>query len=147
MLNRILGGGLLLALALAAVWLYGKSQKNAGRLQERVEWTAQMQAFEKKSKDIIVSRINKVRADERANALKSEQVGYDIQKRLAALSDAVRLRASGGSNSNGAGSNLPVLSYAPIDPTGTSQEADMVACGEAVIKAEGWQSWYSEVSK
>lgn len=145
MLNKLLAGVGTLILAGFLIWLYGNSQKNAGRMSERVEWNRQMGAFEKRAGQILVERVNEVRKIEHVRAETSNKVGYDVQKRIAALSDALRVRASGGSNGNGDGSDLPRLPYAPIDPVGAGQASDMVACGEAVIKAEGWQQWYNEV--
>ena len=148
MIYRLLGGVGLLLCALAAIWLYGKSQKNAGRMTERAEWHQQLQSFEKQAARIVSERVKKVREIEHDRASMSNKVGYDVQKRIAALSAAVgRLHSQRQGNSNGDGSNLPVLAYAPLDPTGTSQEADMVVCGEAVIKAEGWQQFYEGIAK
>lgn len=147
MIYRLLGGVGLLALALVAIWLYGNSQKNAGRLQERVEWHKQMQAFERRAAEIIVERVKETRKIEHVRAEMSNKVGYDAQKRIAALSAALRLRASGQSNSGRYGGYLSYDSVATLDPTGTSQEADMVACGEAVIKAEGWQAYYQGIAQ
>lgn len=148
MLNRILGGVGLMLCALAAIWLYGKSQKHAGRMAERVEWHQQMQSFEKQAKDIIVSRVNTVREVERAKAEQSAQVGYDIQKRLSALSVAVeRVRASRQGDSDRGGINLPATAEAAASVIGAGEASDMVACGEAVIKAEGWRQWYNEVAQ
>lgn len=148
MLNRILGGGLLLALALAALWMFGNAQKNAGRMTERAEWHQQMAGFEKRAAQIIVERVKETRKIEQVRAETSNKVGYDVQKRIGALALAIeRMRAQRQGNSNGDGSNLPVLTYAPLDPTGTSSEADMVVCGEAIIKAEGWQQFYEGIAK
>ena len=148
MLNRILGGGLLLALALAALWMFGNAQKNAGRMTERAEWHQQMAGFEKRAAQIIVERVKETRKIEQVRAETSNKVGYDVQKRIGALALAVeRMRAQRQGNGNGDGSYLSYDPVATLNPTGTSQEADMVACGEAVIKAEGWQAYYQGIAQ
>lgn len=148
MLNRILGGGLLLALALAALWMFGNARERAGVMKERAEWHQQMAGFEKRAAQIIVERVKETRKIEQVRAETSNKVGYDVQKRIGALALAIeRMRAQRQGNGNGDGSYLPVLSYATIDPTGAGEASDMVACGEAVIKAEGWQEYYRGISK
>lgn len=148
MLNRILGGGLLLALALAALWMFGNAREHAGVMKERAEWHQQMAGFEKRAAQIIVERVKETRKIEQVRAETSNKVGYDVQKRIGALALAVeRMRAQRQGNGNGDGSYLSYDPIATIDPTGAGEASDMVACGEAVIKAEGWQEYYRGISK
>lgn len=92
------------------------------------------------------------RAVEAAQSQVREEVSRDLETKLAAARAAAddyarRLRdkaAQGG----GGKPRLPGTPAATVNPVGAGEAADVDdarACADAVIKAEGWQDWFTSI--
>lgn len=107
----------------------------------------------------------KARADDLAHAAAvkarddriAQETQRDLQDQLASAYRAAddyarRLRAATGAGQGStSGADLPHVAGAALDPAGTGPEAvvaqDARICAAAVVKAQGWQDWWLNVSQ
>jgi hypothetical protein len=147
----LLGIALAASMANARHWKKRHGVEQAAHAQTRADFTAFANGVREKSEAIIA------RANERNRRVKAEyrviekENDSEIRRRIDAAVAAVRVRTSqAGANPGGGGNQLPRSADAAGRPAGTGgaavvSAADLEICATAVVKAEGWQAWYSQV--
>lgn len=148
---------IILVLAVLSLWLFNENLNIRKQVEAQTERADQLRTALNNTVDAYRIAAATALADaelhKTTNEAAQREITSNAQSTLTARlrSELASVRAqSGAARANSCGpsqAGLPRTDTAASDPDGTGRQAllDAEACTAAVVKAEGWQDWYSSI--